>query len=51
MRYYIIEEFVDPRFQVARPLFITEKEEIAKDIIKRYRGLTYSIADTKEETE
>ena len=48
MKYYVIEEIVEYGSQVSKPLCITEKEEIAKDIVKRYTGLTYIVYDTKE---
>lgn len=48
MKYYIIEEIVEYGLQVSRPLCAVEKEEIAKDIINRYSGLTYIECETKE---
>lgn len=48
MKYYVIEEIVDYRSQIVKPLCVTEKEEIAKDMIKRYNGLTYIEYDTEE---
>ena len=49
MKYYIIEEIVDYYGStISKPLFIAEHEEIAKDIIKRYDGLTYVECDTEE---
>ena len=48
MKYYVIEEIVDYGSQIAKPLCAVEKEEIAKDMIKRYIGLRYSEFDTKE---
>ena len=48
MKYYVIEEIVDCEKKLSKPLFIVEHEEIAKDIIKRYYGLTYLEYDTKE---
>lgn len=48
MKYYIIEEIVEYGTQVSKPLFVVEKEEIAKDIIKQYSGLTYIECETEE---
>lgn len=48
MKYYVIEEIVPYGVQCSRPLFVVEKEEIAKDVVKRYTGLTYFTYDTKE---
>lgn len=48
MKYYIIEEIVEYGLQVSKPLFVTEKEEIAKDIINRYYGLTYFECETED---
>ena len=48
MKYYVIEEVVDYGSQVNKPLFVVEKEEIAKDIVKRYSFLTYFVCDTEE---
>ena len=48
MKYYVIEEIVAYGNQVSKPLFVVEKEEIAKDVTKRYSGLIYSEYDTKE---
>lgn len=48
MKYYVIEEIVEYGSQVSKPLCITEKEEIAKDLVKRYSGLTYFVYDTED---
>lgn len=48
MKYYVIEEIVPYGTKVSRPLCVVEKEEIAKDVVKRYHGLTYLAYDTKE---
>lgn len=48
MKYYIIEQIVDYGSRVSKPLFVVEKEEIAKDIVKRYNGLTYIECETEE---
>lgn len=51
MKYYVIEEIVDYGRQLSKPLCVTEKEEMAKDVIKRYCGLTYFVYYTKEKKE
>ena len=48
MKYYVIEEIVAYGTRVSKPLCVVEKEEIAKDIIKRYNGLPYIECETKE---
>ena len=48
MKYYIIEEIVDYGSQAAKPLCVVEKEEIAKDLVKRYNDLRYFECDTEE---
>lgn len=48
MKYYVIEEIVEYDSQIVKPLCVVEKEEIAKDMIKRYNGLTYIECETKE---
>lgn len=48
MKYYVIEQIVAYGSQVNKPLFVVEKEEIAKDVVKRYTGLTYFEYDTEE---
>jgi len=48
MKYYIIEEIVNYGSQVSKPLCVVEKEEIAKDVIKRYNGLTYFEYETEK---
>ena len=48
MKYYVIEEIVEYGRQITKPLCAVEKEEIAKDFVKRYTGLTYSEHETKE---
>ena len=48
MKYYVIEQIIEYGSRVSKPLFIVEHEEIAKDVVKRYYGLTYSIYVTKE---
>ena len=48
MKYYVIEKIVNYGSQGAEPLCVVEKEEIAKDMVKRYYGLTYYEYDTKE---
>ena len=48
MKYYVIEEIVDYGSRVSKPLCVIEKEEIAKDIVKRYTGLAYFEYDTEE---
>jgi multidrug efflux pump subunit AcrB len=34
--------------EIVKPLFVVEHEEIAKDLVKRYYGLTYLECDTEE---
>lgn len=48
MKYYVIEKFVDYGRQIAQPLCVVEKEEIAKDLVKRYNGLAYFEYETEE---
>lgn len=48
MKYYIIEKIVPYGSKISEPLCVVEKEEIAKDIVKRYTGLTYFESDTEE---
>ena len=48
MKYYVIEEIVEYGSQISKPLCVVEKEEIAKDVVKRYIGLTYFACDTKK---
>ncbi len=48
MKYYVVEKIVDYGRHICQPLFVVEKEEIAKDVVKRYSGLTYFAYDTKE---
>ena len=51
MKYYVIEERVDYGSNLVKPLCAVEKEEIAKDMCKRYGGLTYSVFETEKEVE
>lgn len=46
MKYYVIEEIVEYGNLIVKPLCVVEKEEIAKDMIKRYNGLTYIECET-----
>lgn len=48
MKYYVIEQIVECGNQASKPLFVVEKEEIAKDVVKRYTGLTYFVYSTNE---
>ena len=48
MKYYVIEEIVVYGSQTAKPLCVVEKEEIAKDLVKRYDCLRYFECDTEE---
>lgn len=48
MKYYVIEEIVYYGSQIAKPVCAVEKEEIAKDMIKRYNGLIYIECETEE---
>ena len=48
MKYYIIEEIIDYKSPFAKPLCVVEKEEIAKDLVKRYNNLRYFECDTEE---
>ena len=48
MKYYVIEQIVDYGRRLAQLLCVVEKEEIAKDVVKRYSGLKYYEYDTKE---
>lgn len=48
MKYYVIEEIVPYGSKISKPLCAVEKEDIAKDMIKRYIGLTYFTYDTEE---
>ena len=48
MKYYVIEEIVEYGSKVSRPLYVVEKEEIAKAIVKTCTGLVYYAYDTGE---
>ena len=49
MKYYVIKQRVDYGTNLVKPLCAVENEEIAKDMCKRYNGLTYSVFETEEE--
>ena len=49
MKYYVIEKIVEYGSRLSEPLFIVEHEEIAKDVVKRYYGLTYFSYDTEDD--
>ena len=48
MKYYVIEEFINGKGLITKPLFVVEKEEIAKDLVKRYNLFAYVEFDTEE---
>ena len=51
MKYYLIEEIVEYGSRISKPLYVVEKEEIAKDLVKRFDYLTYTEYDTEEDDE